>query len=127
MEEEAKKELRMLEEQYPNRYECLKLELNHFISLLHSSHQATSQLIPTTTTTATTQESTSRRKKKKSTTTENYRSRYLVESIAEDQTGQELDDEKQKISKKRDRVEVVLERAHACLRKIKNFKASLLS
>lgn len=72
-------------------------------------------------------ESTSRRKRKKSTTTENYRSRYLVESIAEDQTGQELDDEKQKISKKRDRVEVVLERAHACLRKIKNFKASLLS
>ncbi|XP_062107708.1 uncharacterized protein LOC133818689 [Humulus lupulus] len=122
MEEEAEKELRMLEDQYPNRYEYLKLELNHFISLLHS-RQTTSQLINTTT--ATTQESTSRRKRKKS-STEYYRSRYWVELTAEDQTRQEFDEQKDRISKKGDRVEVVLERAHACLRKIKHLKASLL-
>ena len=73
-------------------------------------------------------ESTSKRKREKS-STEYHCSRYLGESIAEDQTQQQFrgEDEMIMMSKTSDRVEVVLERAQACLRKIKHLKASLLS
>lgn len=71
-------------------------------------------------------ESTSRRKRKKS-STEYHSTRYVGHLTAEDQTQEQFCDQNEMMNKTKDRVEVALERAQACLRKIKHLKASLLS
>ncbi|KAK9691617.1 hypothetical protein RND81_09G208200 [Saponaria officinalis] len=100
--EKAKEELQLLETLHPHKFNYMKLELQSFISLLHS-HQLLDSLPCTSS--ATTQASTSMKRKRVS-----WRKREM-----EDQT---------KKRKQRDRVDVVLDKAHACLRKIQDFKNS---
>uniref|UniRef100_A0A2N9IGU2 Uncharacterized protein n=1 Tax=Fagus sylvatica TaxID=28930 RepID=A0A2N9IGU2_FAGSY len=136
MEEQAKEELEILETQHPNRFKYLKLELESFIFLLQS--QTTQLLLPEnstststfpTSSTATTQESTSNKKRKVS---------DCVCVLMED--GKEASKQKFQMgtdimgymkgdirkTKKRDRVDELLDRAQACLQKIQHLKASLL-
>lgn len=46
MEEQAKEELEILEDQYPNQYEFLKQELRTFILELQNSKHQDSELLP---------------------------------------------------------------------------------
>ncbi|XP_057492049.1 uncharacterized protein LOC130777660 [Actinidia eriantha] len=106
--EQAKEELQILEGQHPNRFEYLKLELKSFISLHQSQNNNNMAFSPNSislpvSSTATTQASSSSKKRKKIVTCSELR--------------------KHKIPRV-DRVEVVLERAQACLRKIHQFKTS---
>ncbi|EXB86767.1 hypothetical protein L484_007791 [Morus notabilis] len=135
VEERAKEELRNIEAQYPNSHEYLKLELKSFIFLLQSHHHHDhlnillnsdhTQFFPTSSPAVATQESTSNRKRKK--VSENH-------CIDNDSDKQELNQINQspedivvkETKKRRDRVELVLERARACLRKIRHLKSSLL-
>ncbi|KNA03608.1 hypothetical protein SOVF_207220 [Spinacia oleracea] len=94
--EKAKEELQMLETLHPHRFDYLKTELKSFISLLQS--QILPEYLPTTSS-ATTQASTSMKRKRES-------------------------DGKRVVKRKRDRVDVVLEKAQACLLKIQEFKFS---
>ncbi|CAL0301384.1 unnamed protein product [Lupinus luteus] len=144
MEEEeklAKEELNMLETQYPNQYEYLKLELRSFILQLQSNHHD-SPLLPQNTLLhfLDTEESTCLDKRKMS---NNIGNNYGLELALEDSEvmevmideGYELKSSmnaeckgyKSGKSKRKDRVDLVLERAQACLRKIRHFKTSLLS
>ncbi|KAK4278148.1 hypothetical protein QN277_016036 [Acacia crassicarpa] len=114
MEQQAKQELEMLESLYPDRFQYLKLDLKSFISHDHLSKTCSfhSSMVDT-------QESTSldqRKRKKKRTANE--------DSEHSDQHDECYWSVKKK--KKKDRVDLVLERAEACLRKIRQFKASLL-
>ncbi|OIV95687.1 hypothetical protein TanjilG_01481 [Lupinus angustifolius] len=143
MEEEklAKEELNMLETQYPNQYESLKLELRSFILQLQSNHHD-SPLIPQKTFLPflDTQESTCFDKRKMSNIISNN---YGLELALEDSEvmevmideGCELEPPmnaewkggKSRKDKRKDRVDLVLERAQACLNKIRHFKTTLLS
>ncbi|XP_009794091.1 uncharacterized protein [Nicotiana sylvestris] len=110
--EQAKEELEILEDQHPNKFEYLKLELRSFITFLESNN---SDSVPSTS--AATQESSSNRKRKNGSNGS--------------QGNQEPN--KKKLQKvvldpvsctKRSRIDVVLERAQACLQKIQRFKTS---
>ncbi|XP_028752743.1 uncharacterized protein LOC114712383 isoform X2 [Neltuma alba] len=118
MEQQAKEELEMLESLYPNRFQYLKLELKSFISQHHHHTPEPSSFLSSI---ADTQESSSlnqRKRKNKSTAGED--SEYCDQQ-------EECYGSVKKMKKKKDRVDLVLERAEACLRKIRQFKASLLS
>ncbi|KAE9594450.1 hypothetical protein Lal_00001292 [Lupinus albus] len=143
MEEEelAKEELNMLETQYPNQYEYLKLELRSFILQLQSNHH-NSPLFPQNTLLPflDTEESTCLDKKKMS---NNISNNYGLElALADSEVmevmfdkGYELESPmngewngyKRRKSKRKDRVDLVLEKAQACLKNIRHFKTSLLS
>ncbi|XP_022968454.1 uncharacterized protein LOC111467682 isoform X2 [Cucurbita maxima] len=133
IEDQAKAELESLQLLHPNRFEYLKLELKSFIQLLQSQSQSEelfhqpnaveasrrrspSSLAPDS------QESSSCRKRRKMEEggqMKVYGDR-LQREIAESETGD-------KNGRRRDRVDVVLERAVVCLRKIQRFKTALIS
>ncbi|TKY47314.1 hypothetical protein E2542_SST29374 [Spatholobus suberectus] len=142
MEEQAKEELELLEAQYPNQHEYLKHELRSFIFQLQSKHQD-SELLPEKNHCSThlafydhTQESTSLEDQKK-------RSNYGLELALADRVvmegkvdgSSELETPKSVVmkhfssrkNKRKDRVDLVLERAQVCLKKIKHLKTFLLS
>ncbi|XP_057538941.1 uncharacterized protein LOC130817325 [Amaranthus tricolor] len=104
--EKAKEELEMLETLHPNRFHYLKNELNSFISLLQS--QLIVDSLPSTSY-ATTQASTTMRRKRK---------RVCLKNEIEIENGK-------KERKQKDRVDILLEKAQACLRKIQDFKFTL--
>ncbi|GAB4836154.1 hypothetical protein Ancab_039521 [Ancistrocladus abbreviatus] len=106
--EGAKEELEILDTLHPNRFHCLKQDLHSLIfSLLHSHHHPTSP--PSAAyTDAPTQASTSMNKKRK--------------KAAERWEGEENGLSRKK---KKDKVDMVLEKAQACLRKIHDFKTQL--
>ncbi|KAK9221019.1 hypothetical protein WN944_009443 [Citrus x changshan-huyou] len=108
---QAKEELQMLETQYPNRFGHLKMELKSFILLLES--QQYSNNIPSCST-ATTQASTNKKRKKGGSLTHEV----IIEEISKCQ----------KVEgnfKGRNRIDLVLEKAQSCLRKIQELKSSL--
>ncbi|MED6118687.1 hypothetical protein PIB30_005159 [Stylosanthes scabra] len=140
MEEEALEELKKLEAQYPNQFEHLKNELRSFITQLQSDSppQPENNNIHYDT-----QESTSLEQMKK------IKSYGLGLALADkvmkmegkiDEEGCELVESPRTVivkhhhphpssmNKKRkvDRVDLVLERAQACLKKIRHLKTSLL-
>ncbi|MED6152345.1 hypothetical protein PIB30_090998 [Stylosanthes scabra] len=146
MEEEALEELKKLEAQYPNQFEHLKNELRSFITQLQSNHSQTdSPPHPENNNIHyDTQESTSLEQMKK------IKSYGLGLALADkvmnmegkiDEEGCELVESPRTVivkhhhphhssmkKKKRkvDRVDLVLERAQACLKKIRHLKTSLL-
>ncbi|XP_044476282.1 uncharacterized protein LOC123203878 [Mangifera indica] len=110
--EQAKEELQILETFHPNRFDYLKLELKSFIFLLQSQHNNDLIYHPSSST-ATTQASTNNRKRKK---------------VGLRCRNEELKHKFQKVFgefKGRDRIDLVLEKAQSCLRKIQEVKSSL--
>ncbi|XP_061340269.1 uncharacterized protein LOC133286816 [Gastrolobium bilobum] len=140
MEEQAKEELKMLEAQYPNQYEYLKHELRSFIFQLQSKHQD-SQLLPENNHCSTlifhdTEESTTLEQRKRS----NYGlemalAERVVMGGGKIDESSELESSKTVVTKhcssrknkRKDRVDLVLERAQTCLKKIQHLKTFLLS
>lgn len=115
--EKAKEELEMLETHHPDRFDYLKHELKSFIFLLQS--QLLLDPLPTTSS-ATTQASTSMKRK-----------RVCLKRRKLEDGGWECNDKSEFEYGKRgrretDRVDVVLEKAQACLRKIQEFKTSIV-
>ncbi|KAJ8549811.1 hypothetical protein K7X08_033518 [Anisodus acutangulus] len=108
--EQAKQELEILETQYPNKFEYLKLELRSFISLLESHY---SDPVPSSSYVAT-QESSSNRKRKNGSFVSQEEPKKKLQKVVQDTVG----------CTKRSRIDVVMERAQACLRKIQRFKTS---
>ncbi|KAL0558659.1 hypothetical protein IC582_003237 [Cucumis melo] len=128
IEEQANVELQSLQLLYPNRFEYLKLELKSFIHLLQSQSEhpfpqpntiLTSNRSPSPFSFGPdTQESSSCRKRRKVEEGRNSRRNGLQREVAESES---------KIGRRKDRVEVVLERAAVCLCKIRRFKMALFS
>ncbi|KAG4935094.1 hypothetical protein AAZX31_18G047600 [Glycine max] len=139
MEEQAKEELKLLEAQYPNHHEHLKNELRSFIFQLQTNHHDSEQL-PENNNFSThlaffdTEESTSLEELRK-------RSDYDLELGLADRVVIEKIDGSSKLetpksvvvkhfssrkNKRKDRVDLVLERAQVCLKKIKHLKTFLL-
>ncbi|XP_050229913.1 uncharacterized protein LOC126679019 [Mercurialis annua] len=107
---QAKEDLKILETLHPDRFEYLKLELKSFISFLESqcssdnSIASFDQLVST------------------------QASTYCEKNdiVKDHQEMEEERDEFEEVKKKKkDRVELVLEKAECCLRKIQEFKATL--
>ncbi|PHU26709.1 hypothetical protein BC332_05041 [Capsicum chinense] len=105
--EQAKKELEILETEYPNKFEYLKLELRSFISFLESDSLPSSSYVDT-------QESSSNRKRKTGSSGSREEPRKKLQRAVQDTAG----------CTKRSRIDVVMERAQACLQKIQQFKTS---
>ncbi|XP_060192812.1 uncharacterized protein LOC132622254 [Lycium barbarum] len=108
--EQAKEELEILEAQHPNKFEYLKLELRSFISLLESHH---SDPVPSSSYIAT-QESSSNRKRKNGSFGSPEEPKKKLQRALQESVG----------CTKRSRIDVVMERAQACLQKIQQFKTS---
>ncbi|KAK6797786.1 hypothetical protein RDI58_005488 [Solanum bulbocastanum] len=111
--EEAKKELEILETQHPNKFEYLKLELRSFISFLESHYSDT---LPSNSY-VDTQESSSNRKRKNGSFGIKEEPKKKLQRVGQDTVG----------CSKRSRIDVVMERAQACLQKIQRFKTSNIS
>ncbi|XP_022933879.1 uncharacterized protein LOC111441161 isoform X1 [Cucurbita moschata] len=136
IEDQAKAELESLQLLHPNRFEYLKLELKSFIQLLQSQSQSRSEELfhqpntveasrrrsPSTLAPDSQAESSSCRKRRKMEEGGQMKvyGNGLRREIAESETGD-------KNGRRRDRVDVVLERAVVCLRKIQRFKTALIS
>ncbi|XP_054793008.1 uncharacterized protein LOC129298604 [Prosopis cineraria] len=121
MEQQAREELGMLESLYPDRFQYLKLELQSFISQPHHHHHHHHHL-SFHSSMADTQESSSlnQRKRKKMSPSADEDSDHCYRT--ENCSGRFV----KKKKKNKDKVDLLLERAEACLRKIRQFKASLL-
>ncbi|XP_021891974.1 uncharacterized protein LOC110810194 [Carica papaya] len=102
--QQAKEELQILEAHYPNRFDYLKLELNSFIFQYHYCHSP----ISTPSTPATTQGSSTNKKRKINVEEDDGDGRLMVKQ-------------------RKDRVDLVLERAELCLRKIRQVKSTFFS
>ncbi|KAM3712633.1 hypothetical protein ACJW30_01G197400 [Castanea mollissima] len=137
IEEQAKEELELLETQHPNRFEYLKLELKSFIFQIQSQSQLPlpenhSSSSFSTSSIATTQESTSNKKRKVgdclcvSMEDGNESSKKKLQMGTTNIMGNMKGIIDNRKTKKRERVDEVLERAQACLQKIQHLKASLL-
>ncbi|KAI4307737.1 hypothetical protein L6164_030891 [Bauhinia variegata] len=144
MEEQAKEELEMIEAQYPNHFQSLKLELKSFIFLLQTQKQET-QLIPENNCSTSpssmvdTQESTSleqaqQRRKSNCSFEAALKDRVVMEGkidedsqLASPKSDKVVKKYSGRMRKRKDRVDVVLEMAQGCLKKIKLLKATLLS
>ncbi|KAJ4724254.1 hypothetical protein OWV82_003262 [Melia azedarach] len=113
--EQAKEELEMLETQHPHRFGYLKMELKSFIFLLESQYNNNNNnnnpiSLPTYSTAAATQASTSRKRKKGGSESE------ICKMVRRNGAFKH---------KRRDRIDLVLEKAQSCLRKIQQLKSSL--
>ncbi|RWR90413.1 hypothetical protein CKAN_01950600 [Cinnamomum micranthum f. kanehirae] len=122
--EQAKEELQMLEAQHPERFDYLKLQLKSFISDLtcpnfsSSSHSLSQHLPPSCaalSTSAATQVSSNRRKRKGS----EIRGMGVADSIPKRRIRRSDSSDA--------RVDIVIERAEACLRKIRLVKESFMN
>ncbi|XP_052197513.1 uncharacterized protein LOC127804651 [Diospyros lotus] len=104
--EQALEELQLLESQHPNRFHYLKLELKSFISFLQSQTIGSiAAPVPPASSTASDRASSTGKKRKRCSSGMGIR---MV----------------QKVERADDGVEVAIERARACLRKIQQFKTS---
>lgn len=127
--EQAKEELQILEAQHPNRFEYLKLELKSFICLLQSQNPTMllsnqyDNMVVCSSSTATTQASSTSKKRKKG-ASERKRTEPGGKIEQSKQLIQRANSDESLYSRRRDRVEVALERAQACLQKIQQFKTS---
>ncbi|XP_021742746.1 uncharacterized protein LOC110708830 [Chenopodium quinoa] len=115
--EKSKEELQMLETNHPYRFDYLKNELKSFITLLES--QFLPEPLPTTSST-TTQASTSMKRKRVSL------KRRKVENGGWENDYSKIEYNNIKVTSHRDRVDVVLEKAQACLCKIQEYKCSMV-
>eukprot|EP00268_Persea_americana_P032974 TRINITY_DN3261_c0_g1_i2.p2 TRINITY_DN3261_c0_g1~~TRINITY_DN3261_c0_g1_i2.p2 ORF type:complete len:138 (-),score=31.74 TRINITY_DN3261_c0_g1_i2:1139-1552(-) len=124
--EQAKEELQILEAQHPERFDYLKLQLKSFISDLtcpnfsSSSSHSLSQHLPSSScaalsTSAATQVSSNRRKRKGS----EIRGMGVADSIPKRRI--------RTLDSSDARVDIVIERAEACLRKIRQVKESFMN
>ncbi|MCD9559178.1 hypothetical protein HAX54_017001 [Datura stramonium] len=108
--EQAKQELEILETQYPNKFEYLKLELRSFISFLESHY---SDSLPSSSY-VDTQESSSNKKRKNGSFASQEEPKKKLQRVVQ----------RTVCCSKRSRIDVVMERAQACLQKIQGFKTS---
>ncbi|KAJ4724253.1 hypothetical protein OWV82_003261 [Melia azedarach] len=111
--EQAKEELEMLETQHPYRFGYLKMELKSFIFLLESQYNNNNNnpiSLPTYSAAAATQASTSRKRKKDGSESE------ICKMVCRNGAFEH---------KRRNRIDLVLEKAQSCLRKIQQLKSSL--
>ncbi|KAK7333746.1 hypothetical protein VNO80_30523 [Phaseolus coccineus] len=138
MEELAKEELELLEAQYPNQHEHLKHELKSFICQLQTKHLDSELLVENnhcnTHLFFDTEESTSLEGQRSNCGLElGLAERVVMEG--EISGSSELEASKSDVikqsssrkNKRKDRVDLVLERAQVCLKKIKHLKTFLLS
>ncbi|CAA7055810.1 unnamed protein product [Microthlaspi erraticum] len=133
--ETAKEELEILQSQYPNRYAYLKSDLQSFISNLREDHApplASSSSSPSSV--ILTQESSNCKKKQK-----HKKRKYVKENVGDQASSSSSSSSsstkkihknntemaQRVVTKRKSRVEMVLERAHLCLQKIRDVKASL--
>ncbi|XP_014518243.1 uncharacterized protein LOC106775609 [Vigna radiata var. radiata] len=140
MEELAKEELELLEAQYPNQHEYLKNELKSFIFQLQSKNLDSELLLENNLCNnhlvfLDTEESTSLEGQRKSSDC-GFEPASADRVVMEGETtgSSELETPKSDVikhfssrKKRKDRVDLVLERAQVCLKKIKHLKTSLLS
>ncbi|KAI4382194.1 hypothetical protein MLD38_008189 [Melastoma candidum] len=117
MMDQAEDDLQQLESQHPHRFNYLKLELRSFILLLQSQHSLLHRQSPPSPSSSpvATQASTSGRKRNG-----DGNSRHEDEEVMDD-------DDDSTVKGGEDRVGVVLKRAKCCLRKLQEFKATLIS
>ncbi|XP_020223092.1 uncharacterized protein LOC109805437 [Cajanus cajan] len=138
MEEQAKEELKMLEAQYPNQHEFLKHELRSLIFQLQSKHQDSEPLPENNHCNLAfrdTQESTSLEQGKSSSHGSELGLAERVVTDGKVDENSELETPKIDVmkhfssrkNKRKDRVDLVLERAQVCLKKIKHLKIFLFS
>ncbi|KAL2333119.1 hypothetical protein Fmac_014332 [Flemingia macrophylla] len=133
MEEQVKEELKMLEAQFPNQHEFLKHELRSFIFQLQSKHLDSEPVTENNHYNLAfrdTQESTSL---EQLTSSSNGSKLGLAERVVMEgkiDESSELENPKTDVmkhfssrkNKRKDRVDLVLEKAHVCLKKIKHLK-----
>ncbi|GMH13278.1 hypothetical protein Nepgr_015119 [Nepenthes gracilis] len=118
--ERAEEELEILEGLHPDRFDYLKDDLKSLISFLQLQSQhyrdtnSSASTFPAAST-ATTQASSSKKRK-----------RWCLEMrMTDDHEGWEMMKNDRSRTMAKDRVDVVLERAQSCLRKIHDFKIQL--
>ncbi|KAG7610952.1 hypothetical protein ISN44_As05g030710 [Arabidopsis suecica] len=124
--ETAKEELEILQSQYPNRFAYLKSDLQSFISHLREDH-APPRLSPSSSVVLTQESSNCNYKqkhKKRKCVMANFGGQASSSTTGKihknnNKMGQRV------VTKKKSRVEMVLERAQLCLQKIRDVKASL--
>ncbi|ESQ47412.1 hypothetical protein EUTSA_v10027988mg [Eutrema salsugineum] len=122
----AKEELEILHTQYPNRFAYLKSDLQSFISNLREDHAppcvSSSSVVLT-------QESSNCQNKQK-----HKKRKYTVTKFGDQESSSSTTVKIHKnnnkmvqrvVTKRKNRVEMVLERAQHCLQKIRDVKASL--
>ncbi|XP_004500423.1 uncharacterized protein [Cicer arietinum] len=123
--EQAKEELEMLQTLYPNQHHILKQELSSFIFQLQYSHFQSHPLSQNNTSLAylvDTQESTSLEQTKRiQLALPDGEKKVVMEK------GKTSELQSPNTRKRKDRVDLVLEKAQICLKKIRLFKTSLLS
>ncbi|XAR58098.1 hypothetical protein NMG60_11026482 [Bertholletia excelsa] len=115
--ERAKEELEMLEAQHPKRFGYLKVELKSFISLLQSQYN----LLPLS---DTNNMATSSTVGTQASSTTKKRGRGIREKREKEKKSKTEVVSLGNLNQRRDRVEVVMEKAQACLVKIQLFKTS---
>ncbi|XP_059624632.1 uncharacterized protein LOC132267489 [Cornus florida] len=118
--EQAKEELQILETQYPNQFGYLKQELKSFIFLLESQNLGANSISLSTSSSVITQESTAKKRRKISSELEGGVMEVEIEGPKQKKPRGDCD---VYMNEKRDRVDLVIERAQACLHKIQRFKA----
>ncbi|KAL1197086.1 hypothetical protein V5N11_001967 [Cardamine amara subsp. amara] len=124
--ETAKEELEILHTQYPNRFAYLKSDLQYFISHIRDDHapprgsSSSSAIILT-------QESSNCKNKPK-----HKKRKYVMDNSGDraSSSSGKIDKNNNKmgqrlVTKRKNRVEMVLERAQLCLQKLRDVKASL--
>ncbi|KAG7543553.1 hypothetical protein ISN45_Aa07g034600 [Arabidopsis thaliana x Arabidopsis arenosa] len=125
--ETAKEELEILQSQYPNRFAYLKSDLESFISHLREDH-APPRPSSSSSSVVLTQESSNcknkQKHKKRKCVMDNFGDQASSSTIGKihknnNKIGQRV------VTKRKNRVEMVLERAQLCLQKIRDVKASL--
>ncbi|KFK40339.1 hypothetical protein AALP_AA3G361300 [Arabis alpina] len=130
--ETAKEELEILQTQYPNRFAYLKSDLESFISRLRKDH-APPPHVSSDSDVVLTQESSNCKNKQK-----HKKRKYIKKNIGDQSSSSSSSSSTGKIRKNNDnkmaqkvvtkrktRVEMVLENAQRCLQKIRAVKASL--
>ncbi|GAA0146926.1 hypothetical protein LIER_06754 [Lithospermum erythrorhizon] len=123
--QQANEELEILEAQYPNRFEYLKIELKSFISLIESQNKNDYNMgfyVNPTSSSTTTQASTTE-KRRKNGCHDLQKVRRVDSNIeAKVEKYEKVECEGQVTKKKR--IDAVMEKAQACLNKIQLFKTS---
>ncbi|XP_010435522.1 PREDICTED: uncharacterized protein LOC104719324 [Camelina sativa] len=126
--ETAKEELEILQSQYPSRFAHLKDDLQSFISHLSEDH-APPRLSASSSSVVLTQESSNcknkQKHKKRKCVMDNFGDQVSSSTVGKIHKNNNNKMGQRVVTKRKNRVEMVLERAQLCLQKIRDVKASL--
>ncbi|XP_010450458.1 PREDICTED: uncharacterized protein LOC104732596 [Camelina sativa] len=127
--ETAKEELEILQSQYPNRFAYLKSDLQSFISHLREDHAPPRIPSSSSSSVVLTQESSNcknkQKHKKRKWVMDNFGDQASSSTIGKIHKNNNNKMGQRVVTKRKNRVEMVLERAQLCLQKIRDVKASL--